>query len=88
MGKKAPILDCWWTSVMHEEVNPRSFTYVRCDLVCWQALSAYFCTHFISSHFLSSPLRDYLDYSGKTSEENQEPGRKNCCHMTESVALS
>lgn len=75
------------------EVNPRSFscTYVSCDLMCWQTLSAYFSTLLSSFPFLSSPPRDYLDYSGKTSEGNQETGRKkaqNYCCMTEIVALS
>lgn len=57
----------------------------------WQTLSAYFSVLLISSPFLSSPPRDYLDYSGKTSEGNHETGRKkakNYCCMTESVALS
>lgn len=73
-----------------KEVNPKSFscTYVSSDLMCWQALSTYFSTLLISLPFLSSPPRDYLDYSGKTSEGNQETGRKNYCCMTESVALS
>ena len=62
-------------------------TYVSSDLMCCQALSAYFSTLLISSPILSSPPRDYLDYSGKPSEGNQETGRKNYCRMTESVAL-
>lgn len=44
--------------------------------MCWQALSAYFSTLLISSSSLSFPPRDYLDYSGKTSEGNRETGKE------------
>lgn len=61
--------------------------YVSSDLMLWQALCACFPTLFISSSSLSS-LRDYLDYSGKTSEGNHETGRAHYRRMSESVALS
>lgn len=61
--------------------------YVSSDLMLWQALCACFPTLFSSPSSLSS-LRDYLDYSGKTSEGNHETGRAHYRRMSESVALS
>lgn len=59
--------------------QPRSLvgTYVSSGLMLWQALCAFSLFSSLSS------LRDYLDYSGKTSEGNHETGRVRYCHMTE-----